>query len=133
DFFNHRIVDTSIDDCSRTGRALLALKSERCLHDTRGRLFEISILSHNDGVFASHLSNYAFDPELTVVDLGRAFIDAQANFLRAREGDETRLRVIDHHVPNFSTRTCHEINYASGHSGFFEQFEELVSNCWSVR
>ena len=59
-----------------------------------GCCVEICGLVHDNGVFTTHLENRALQPDLAGVNFGSAFVDANADFLRAL-ADRVRNHAVD--------------------------------------
>ena len=91
---HHLIVDLFHQNRARAGRALLALEAERRSHDGLRSRIQVSGFIHQDGVFAAHFQQRAFEPFLPRLLHGRALENAQTDLLRAGEGDEARQRMI---------------------------------------
>ena len=103
------------------------------MHDAGRSRVEVSIISDDDCILAAHFSYHTLDPKLSFLNLGRAFVYAQAYFFRASEGDETSLWMIDDDIADFRAGAGHEIHHTRGHPSFFKQFKKLVGDRRRVR
>src|SRR5438067_3407850 len=86
------VMDGVDDDRARARRALLPLVAEGARHDRLGCTFEGGRLVDEDRVLPAQLELDALDPDLPRLEPRRALVDADADVLRAGEGDESRLR-----------------------------------------
>ena len=59
---------------------------------------------------------------------GGALVDAQANFLRAGEANETRLRVVDQQVADHGVFAGNEVDDTGRHANLGQNFHELVGD-----
>ena len=79
------IVDFLDDDSPGSRGALLSLKPE-CGHCSRlSRRFKIRLIVDDDGIFAPHFRNDAFQPPLPRLDLCREFADVDSHLFRTGE------------------------------------------------
>src|SRR6185436_6970669 len=75
----HRVVNPLVDDRARTRGAFLSLETKSRLHYAGRRFVEIRIVGNDDRILTAHFRDDALDPELSVVNLRGALIDAQTN------------------------------------------------------
>ena len=63
---------------------------------------------------------------LARVNLGGAFVNADADGFRSGEGDEANARIVGHQVADFAAASRHEVDDARRHAGFLHDFVHLV-------
>src|SRR3984957_10303097 len=119
------VVDALVHDGARAGRALLTLEAKCGLRHAFARRVNVRVGIDNDRVFAAHLENRALDPDLSRSLRRCDFVDVQADFARASEGDEARLGMRHDGVSKAGSGARTEIHHALGHARFFEQLDEL--------
>ena len=105
-----RVVDFFGDDRARARRTLLPLIPERRLHRAFYRRVDIGFFVHDDPVLAAHFQHRALDPHLPRNGLAREFADPQPYFLRARESDVPRLRMLYQHIANHAARPGNKVH-----------------------
>src|SRR5579871_4367970 len=118
-------IDFFVHDGARAGRTLLALVAERGDEHTIYGFLEVGIGIDDDGVFAAHLGDHAFNPDLAFLRLGGEFVDAQADIATAGEADEAGFGMLHEHVAYRGTAAGEERETVFGETGFEEDFGEL--------
>ena len=122
------VVDTLVDNGARAGRALLAAEAKGSAGHAFNRRIQIGVGIDDDGVLAAHLEDGALDPELAGLLHGRALVDMQTDFLRARERNVASLGMLDDSVAEAVAMTGTEISHTVRQPGFFQNLEELRRN-----
>jgi hypothetical protein len=125
ELFEEFVVDAFIDDDARAGGAFLALKPKSRLSYAFDGGSDVGVGIDDDGVFAAHLENRALNPDLAWALRGGDFVDVQADFARAGEGDVTRLGMCDDGVAETGSGAGTEVHHALGHAGFFKKLDKL--------
>src|SRR5579872_2830092 len=126
--FQEYVVDLLVNNGSRARRAFLAGESKsRLCNALHGRV-QVGIVSHNDGVFAAHLQNCAFDPLLAGARHRRSLVDVQSHLFGPGKSNEADLRMLDQAAAESRAGARTEIHDPIGHPGLLQCLEKLCGD-----
>src|SRR5262245_4942876 len=128
-FLKHLVVNGFHHNGPRAGRALLTLEAECRCHDAVGCGVQIGGLVYDDGIFSAHLEDGPLEPDLSWADFGRALVNPQTYFLRARECYAAGAGMIHQSVADCASGPWDEVGVGVGPAGFAQQIDEHRSDC----
>ena len=98
----------------------------------RGRI-DIDFAVDDDRVLAAHLGDDALDPDLSLLRLRCEFVDPQPDVARSGEGDESCLRMRDHHVADLRAAADHQREALRGKARFEQALRRTCARSSAFR